>query len=129
MTNVSLYLESKLGVERDPGVGAGACRAGDKARDGRTRSIRDGGRRRPARPPAGIHAGRHRLQAELPDGHDATVFDFDNYYMGGVTEHLAQKGMPVSYATPAGQARRPGRSWTNELPHWCTAPCRSGRCR
>jgi dimethylamine/trimethylamine dehydrogenase len=51
----------------------------------------------------------------LPDG-PTLVFDFDNYYMGGViTEHLAQKGIPVSYVTPAGQAS----AWTimtNELP-------------
>ena len=44
------------------------------------------------------------------------VFDFDNYYMGGVlTEHLAAQGIPVSYVTPAGQAS----AWTimtNELP-------------
>lgn len=52
---------------------------------------------------------------QLPEG-PTLVFDFDNYYMGGViTEHLAGLGVSVSYATPAGQAS----AWTimtNELP-------------
>jgi dimethylamine/trimethylamine dehydrogenase len=59
--------------------------------------------------PDDIAAGR------LPQG-PTLVFDFDNYYMGGVlTEHLAARGIPLSYATPAGQAS----AWTimtNELP-------------
>ncbi len=59
--------------------------------------------------PDDIAAGR------LPDG-PTLVFDFDNYYMGGVlTEHLARHGTPVTYVTPAGQAS----AWTimtNELP-------------
>ncbi len=44
------------------------------------------------------------------------VFDFDNYYLGGViAEHLAEQGHQVTYATPAGHAS----AWTfmtNELP-------------
>jgi len=33
------------------------------------------------------------------------VFDFDNYYMGGVlAEHLAKAGHQVAYVTPAGHA-------------------------
>ena len=59
--------------------------------------------------PDDIAAGR------LPVG-PTLVFDFDNYYMGGVlTEHLAAQGIPVTYVTPAGQAS----AWTimtNELP-------------
>ena len=59
--------------------------------------------------PDDIAAGR------MPNG-PTLVFDFDNYYMGGVlTEHLAASGIPMSYATPAGQAS----AWTimtNELP-------------
>ena len=59
--------------------------------------------------PDDIAAGR------LPAG-PTLIFDFDNYYMGGaLAEHLAARGIPVSYATPAGQAS----AWTimtNELP-------------
>ncbi|MDG2460982.1 MAG: FAD-dependent oxidoreductase [Luminiphilus sp.] len=44
------------------------------------------------------------------------VFDFDNYYLGGViAEHLATQGRTVTYASPAGHAS----AWTfmtNELP-------------
>ena len=54
-------------------------------------------------------------QGRLPEG-PTLIFDFDNYYMGGVlTEHLAGQGVAVSYATPAGHAS----AWTivtNELP-------------
>lgn len=51
----------------------------------------------------------------LPDG-PVLVYDFDNYYMGGlVAEYLADRGLKVSYATPAGHAS----AWTfmtNEQP-------------
>jgi len=50
-----------------------------------------------------------------PDG-PVLVYDFDNYYMGGlVAEYLADQGLKVSYATPAGHAS----AWTfmtNEQP-------------
>jgi dimethylamine/trimethylamine dehydrogenase len=59
--------------------------------------------------PDDIAAGR------LPEG-PTLLFDFDNYYMGGVlTEHLASQGISITYATPAGHAS----AWTimtNELP-------------
>jgi dimethylamine/trimethylamine dehydrogenase len=59
--------------------------------------------------PDDIAAGR------VPDG-PTLVFDFDNYYMGGVlAEHLAGLGVQVAYVTPAGHAS----AWTimsNELP-------------
>jgi dimethylamine/trimethylamine dehydrogenase len=59
--------------------------------------------------PDDVAAGR------LPQG-PTLVFDFDNYYMGGaLSEHLADLGIPVCYATPAGHAS----AWTimtNELP-------------
>lgn len=43
-----------------------------------------------------------------PEG-PVLVFDFDNYYMGGViAEHLANQGLDVSYATPTGYAS----AWT-----------------
>ena len=49
-------------------------------------------------------------------GDRVLVFDYDNYYLGGVlAEHLATQGKRVSYATPAGHAS----AWTfmtNELP-------------
>ena len=59
--------------------------------------------------PDDIAAGR------LPEG-PTLVFDFDNYYYGGVlSEHLARQGNAVHYVTPAGHAS----AWTimtNELP-------------
>jgi len=52
----------------------------------------------------------------VPEG-PVLVYDFDNYYLGGVVaESLAQQGLQVSYATPAGHAS----AWTimtNELPY------------
>lgn len=52
----------------------------------------------------------------LPEG-PTIVFDFDNYYMGGVVaEHLADKGLKTTYVTPAGHAS----AWTimtNEQPY------------
>jgi dimethylamine/trimethylamine dehydrogenase len=51
----------------------------------------------------------------IPEG-PVLVYDFDNYYLGGViAEHLAAQGIATSYATPAGHAS----AWTimtNELP-------------
>jgi dimethylamine/trimethylamine dehydrogenase len=51
----------------------------------------------------------------MPEG-PVLVFDFDNYYLGGlIAEHLADQGLRVHYATPAGHAS----AWTimtNELP-------------
>ncbi len=59
--------------------------------------------------PDDLAAGR------LPEG-PVLLFDFDNYYLGGVlAEHLAAAGLTVAYVTPAGQAS----AWTimtNELP-------------
>jgi len=54
-------------------------------------------------------------KGNLPNGR-VLVYDFDNYYLGGVlAEFLARKGLDVSYATPAGHAS----AWTimtNEQP-------------
>ena len=51
------------------------------------------------------------------EGDRVLVFDYDNYYLGGViAEHLARRGSHVVYATPAGHAS----AWTfmtNELPY------------
>ena len=58
-------------------------------------------------------------------GDRVLVFDYDNYYLGGViAEHLATKGKHISYATPAGHAS----AWTfmtNELPFVYQALARS----
>ncbi len=55
-----------------------------------------------------------------------TVFDFDNYYMGGaVAELLAMRGLDVTYATSGGHAS----AWTfmtNELPRVHQALARRG---
>jgi dimethylamine/trimethylamine dehydrogenase len=66
-------------------------------------------------------AGGARLEAPV------VVFDFDNYYLGGVlAEHLAAAaGGPVSYVTPAGHAS----AWTvmtNEQPQVHRALARAG---
>jgi len=54
------------------------------------------------------------------------VFDYDNYYLGGVlAEHLAEQGLQVHYATPAGHAS----AWTimtNEQPFVHQALARHG---
>jgi dimethylamine/trimethylamine dehydrogenase len=54
------------------------------------------------------------------------VFDFDNYYMGGVVaEKLAKDGLNVSYVTPAGHAS----AWTimtNEQPQIHRALAKAG---
>jgi dimethylamine/trimethylamine dehydrogenase len=50
-------------------------------------------------------------------GERILVFDYDNYYLGGViAEHFGREGAQVVYATPAGHAS----AWTfmtNELPY------------
>ncbi|MBT6351037.1 MAG: FAD-dependent oxidoreductase [Halieaceae bacterium] len=60
--------------------------------------------------PEDVYAGR-------VTGDRLLVFDFDNYYLGGViAEHLAEQDRYVTYATPAGHAS----AWTfmtNELPY------------
>jgi len=69
--------------------------------------------------PSDLAAGR------IPQG-PTVVFDFDNYYMGGVVaEFLAEAGNPVTYVTPAGHAS----AWTimtNELPRVHQALSRRG---
>jgi dimethylamine/trimethylamine dehydrogenase len=69
--------------------------------------------------PDDIAAGAH-LQGPI------VVFDYDNYYMGGVlAEHLSRSGAPVSYVTPAGHAS----AWTimtNEQPQVHRALAKAG---
>ncbi len=61
----------------------------------------------------------------VPEG-PVAVFDYDNYYMGGlVAESLAARGLTVTYVTSAGNAS----TWTvmtNELPRVHQALARAG---
>ncbi len=63
----------------------------------------------------GVYTPDDLAAGMLPQG-PTLVYDFDNYYLGGViAEHLATLGREVSYATPAGHAS----AWTimtNEQP-------------
>jgi len=114
LPNVSLYLESTLGVDEIVDLAPHRVVLATGARWTKmlysSMEIPVGTLDGPqVFTPDDIAAGR------LPQG-PTLVFDFDNYYMGGVlTEHLAAQGVPVSYVTPAGQAS----AWTimtNELP-------------
>lgn len=114
MTNVSMYLESQLGIDDiiDMAPDHVVLATGSHWTNllYSPMEIPMGRIEHPnVFTPDDIAGGR------MPSG-ETLVFDFDNYYMGGViTEHLAAQGVPVSYATPAGQAS----AWTimtNELP-------------
>lgn len=114
MTNVSMYLESTLGVDEIIDLAPDHLVLATGARWTRmlysSMEIPVGTLDGPeVYTPDDIAAGR------LPQG-PTLVFDFDNYYHGGVlTEHLAAQGIDVTYVTPAGQAS----AWTimtNELP-------------
>ncbi|MDI7862129.1 FAD-dependent oxidoreductase [Rhizobiaceae bacterium n13] len=114
MPNVSMYLESQLGVDEIIDLAPDHVVLATGAHWTRmlysSLEIPVGTLEHPeVYTPDDIAAGH------LPEG-PTLVFDFDNYYYGGVlTEHLASKGIPVSYVTPAGQAS----AWTimtNELP-------------
>jgi dimethylamine/trimethylamine dehydrogenase len=63
----------------------------------------------------GIYTPDDLAAGHVPEG-PVTVFDFDNYYMGGaIALQLAKQGTQVDYVTPAGNAS----AWTfmtNELP-------------
>ncbi|MEH6589573.1 MAG: NAD(P)-binding protein [Halioglobus sp.] len=63
----------------------------------------------------GVYTPDDLAAGVVPEG-PVLVYDYDNYYMGGlVAEDLASKGLAVSYATPAGHAS----AWTimtNEQP-------------
>ncbi|MDQ0510556.1 oxidoreductase [Ancylobacter amanitiformis] len=112
--NVALYLDSRLGVDDIVEFAPDHLVLATGARW--TRSLYSSMEipvgtleREKVYTPDDIAAGR------LPEG-PTLVFDFDNYYYGGVlTEHLASRGIEVAYVTPAGQAS----AWTimtNELP-------------
>jgi dimethylamine/trimethylamine dehydrogenase len=114
MGNVSMYTNSKLDAEAALGFGADHIAIATGARwTKRLYSALE----IPSEPldlpevytPEDVFAGR-------VSGDRVLVFDYDNYYLGGViAEHLATEGKHISYATPAGHAS----AWTfmtNELP-------------
>ena len=103
MPNVETYLDSRLGAAEilefgfDHVVTATGCRWTAALMDDSEMPTApvDGPR---VFTPSDIAAGRR------PTGHVA-VFDFDNYYMGGVmAEALALGGSSVTYITPTGHA-------------------------
>lgn len=114
MANVSMYLESNLGVDEITDLAPHHLVLAPGARWTRmlysSMEIPVGTLEHPA-----VFTPDDVAEGRLPEG-PTLVFDFDNYYYGGVlTEHLAVRGIPVSYVTPAGQAS----AWTimtNELP-------------
>ena len=68
---------------------------------------------------SGVYTPDDIAAGVVPEG-PVLVFDFDNYYLGGLlaeylSDHFADRGLKVHYATPAGHAS----AWTimtNELP-------------
>ncbi len=73
----------------------------------------------------GVYTPDDLAAGVIPEG-PVLVFDFDNYYLGGVlAEYLAEQGLEVHYATPAGHAS----AWTfmtNEQPFVHAALARHG---
>jgi len=115
MSNVELYLDSELGVEDILGLGhqqvAIATGATWMKSLYASLEIPVGELNRP-----GVYTPDDLAAGVVPEG-PVLVYDFDNYYMGGViAESLAHRGLQVGYATPAGHAS----AWTimtNELPY------------
>jgi dimethylamine/trimethylamine dehydrogenase len=114
MPNVSMFLESELGVDELVELRPDRIVVATGARWTKmlysSMEIPVGYLEGPqVLTPGDIAAGRR------PEG-PTLIFDFDNYYMGGVlTEHLSQQGIETSYVTSAGQPS----AWTimtNELP-------------
>jgi len=115
MPNVNLYAESELGVDDVLELGAERVAIATGARW--TKSLYSS-----LEIPVGVLDAPHvytpdDLAAGAAPPGPVLVYDFDNYYLGGViAEHLARQGLSVSYATPAGHAS----AWTimtNELPY------------
>ena len=114
MPNVELFLDSRLGAEDVLGFGCDrvVIATGSRWTKARYSPLELPGETLDAPcvyTPDDIAAG---AEIEGP----VLVYDFDNYVMGGlVAEHLAARGLAVSYVTPAGHAS----AWTlmsNELP-------------
>jgi dimethylamine/trimethylamine dehydrogenase len=114
MANVNLYAESELGVEEIFELSCARVAIATGARW--TKSLYAS-----LEIPVGTLEGPRVYTPDdlaagtVPEG-PVLVYDFDNYYLGGViAEHLARQGLAVTYATPAGHAS----AWTimtNELP-------------
>jgi dimethylamine/trimethylamine dehydrogenase len=127
MANVSLYLESRLGAEEVLEMG---CERVVIATGARWTTDLYSPLELALPPGPGIAAARlftpDDLAAGTPIEGPVTVFDFDCYYMGGVVaEALAERGLAVTYATPAGHAS----AWTfmtNEQPRVHQALARRG---
>ena len=114
MGNVSLYSNSELGVDEVLSLGCERVALATGARW--TRALYSS-----LEIPSGELIGPRvytpdDLAAGVSPESPTLVYDFDNYYLGGVVaESLAAAGNAVSYATPAGHAS----AWTimtNELP-------------
>ncbi len=114
MGNVNLYLESELGVDdiialehQHIAIATGAKWTPTLYSSLEIPQGELGG--------PGVYTPDDLAAGAVPDG-PVLVYDFDNYYLGGViAESLAQRGLNVSYATPAGHAS----AWTimtNEQP-------------
>src|SRR5580693_802316 len=99
MPNIEMYLDSPVGVDEIIELAPDRVVAATGARWTRllysTMELPLGQLDHPeVFTPDDVAAGR------VPEG-PTLIFDFDNYYMGGVlTEHLAGLGIPVRYATP-----------------------------
>lgn len=114
MGNVDLYSNSELGVEDILALGHQRVAIATGARW--TRSLYSS-----LEIPRGelngprVYTPDDLAAGVVPEG-PVLVYDFDNYYLGGViAESLASQGLSVSYATPAGHAS----AWTimtNEQP-------------
>ena len=114
MGNVDIYTDSELGVEEVLGLEYQRVAIATGARW--TRSLYSS-----LEIPVGelnmpnVFTPDDLAAGTIPAG-PVLVYDFDNYYLGGViAEHLAAQGIATSYATPAGHAS----AWTimtNELP-------------
>ncbi len=114
MGNVDLYSNSELGVADILALGPQRVAIATGARWTRSLysslEIPKGELNAP-----GVYTPDDLAAGGVPEG-PVLVYDFDNYYLGGViAESLASQGLAVSYATPAGHAS----AWTimtNEQP-------------
>ena len=114
MANVNLYSNSDMGV--DEVLALGSQRVAIATGAYWTRSLYSSLEiPRGELTGPGVYTPDDLAAGCVPEG-PVLVYDFDNYYLGGViAEALAAKGLAVSYATPAGHAS----AWTimtNEQP-------------